>query len=109
MASNSNISDGPWDGSASNYATAAAYCAACLIDTNEPGNDKTKAACKLPVREPGGAINRGAVHAAAAALAGGRGGVQAPPAAKKAAAKKLISLYAQLKEEAPASIKNMAG
>jgi len=104
-----SISDAPWDGSASDYDSAESYCSACLIDLNESGSQKTKDACKLPIRTPSGAINRNAVHAAAAALAGGRGGVQAPPAAKKAAARKLVSLYGQLKEDPPDSIKNMAG
>ena len=104
-----NISSRPWDGSASNYKDANAYCAACLIDENEAGQPKVKALCKLPVREPdGGAPNANAIHAAAAALAGGRGGVQAKPASKKAAAKKLLALYAAMKEDAPPSIKNMA-
>lgn len=104
-----NISTKPWDGSPSQWPDAAAFCRACLIDENETGQPKTKALCKLPYREPeGGAPNVNAIHAAAAALAGGRGGVQATPASKKAAAKRLLALYAQMKEDAPPSIKNMA-
>lgn len=120
-----NISSRPWDGSAANYDDAGDWCNACLIDENPAGKPKVKGLCKLPVYEPSpddpkggpegdnpthrvGALNVNAVHAAAAALAGGRGGVQASPAAKKAAAKKLIRLYRQIKEDAPASIKNMA-
>jgi hypothetical protein len=61
------------------------------------------------VKEPNGDVNSNAVHAAAAALAGGRGGVDAPDDVKKAAAKKLISLYGQLKEDAPDSILELAG
>lgn len=75
---------------------------------NEPGADKTKAMCKLPVFEPNGDLNRNAVHAAAAVLAGGRGGVQAPPDAKRRAARKLIAFYRQLREEAPDSIRSLA-
>ena len=102
------VSNKPWSTtSAADYGDAKAFCAACLIDLN-PGSDKTKGNCKLPVREPGGAVNRNAVHAAAAALVGARGGVDAPPAAKKAAARKLIALYGELKETPPASLTQMA-
>lgn len=104
------ISDKPWGSiSESDYKDAEQFCKACLIDTNEPGKPKTKSACKLPVREPSGALNRNAVHAAASALAGARGGVAAPLAEKRKAARKLLSLYAELKEEPPESIKRLAG
>lgn len=100
--------DKAWDGSASRYPSTEAFCKACLIDENDAGEDKVQAKCKLPVYEPGGALNSNAVHSAAAALAGGRGGVKASPASKKAAAKKLIRLYGELKEDPPDSLKNMA-
>lgn len=104
------ISNKPWGSiSESDYKDAEQFCKACLIDMNEPGKPKVKDACKLPVREPGGALNRNAVHAAAAALAGVRGGVQAPLAEKRKAARKLIALYRELKEEPPESIKKLAG
>lgn len=104
-----NISSKPWDGSASNYKDANAYCAACLVDANEPGSDKVKALCKMPVREPSGDYNRTALGAAAAALAGARGnGVDLPPAEKKKAAKKLAALYARFQLPLPDSLKNMA-
>ena len=102
------ISEGAWDGAASNYSSTEAYCSACLIDLNDGSGDKTQAKCKLPVKTPSGDINRNAVHAAAAALAGGRGGVNAPPAAKKKAARALIRLYGELKEDPPDSIKSLA-
>lgn len=103
------ISDRPWGQiSERDYPDAEAFCDACLIDLNPPGAAKVKAQCKLPVREPGGALNRNAVHAAAAALVGARGGVQAPPAAKREAARALIRLYRQLDEEAPASLRRLA-
>lgn len=101
------VTSSPWDGSASRY-TPEQWKASCLIDTGE-GDPDSKGRYKLPVKEPGGAVNANAVHAAAAALAGGRGGVQASPAAKKAAARKLVSLYRELKEDVPPSIKSMAG
>ncbi|MHB8398438.1 MAG: hypothetical protein ACYDCI_05815 [Candidatus Limnocylindrales bacterium] len=104
------ISDEPWGQfSAADYPTAAAYCSACLIDTNEPGQDKTKGGCHLPVHEPDGDLNRNGIHAAAARLAGAGGGVKVSPQAKKAAARKLVALYQLvLKEKPPASIATLA-
>ena len=88
------ISNKPWGSvSESDYRDAVAFCKASLIDLNPPGEEKVKAKCKLPVYEPGGALNRNAVHAAAAVLAGGRGGVDAPPEEKRKAARKLLRLY----------------
>lgn len=55
--------------SATDYETPENSCAACLIDLNEPGGEKIKANCKLPVKEPGGTYNVNGIHAAAAALA----------------------------------------
>lgn len=101
--------DQAWDGSASRYASTAAYCAACLIDFNPDGEDPVQDMCKLPVREPNGDLNTNALSAAAAALAGARGsGVQAPPKVKKAAARKLLSLYQQCKMTPPASLQALA-
>lgn len=104
------ISNKPWGNiSESDYKDAASFCKASLIDLNESGAEKVKAKCKLPVYEPGGALNRNAVHAAAAALAGARGGVDAPVEEKRKAARKLIRLYRELDEEPPDSIKRLAG
>ena len=77
-------SDKPWSHfSASDY-TIEQWRQACLLKM--PGGDpESKSTYKLPVREPGGALNRNGVHAAAAALAGARGGVKAPAEAKAAA------------------------
>jgi hypothetical protein len=104
------ISNRPWSEiSETDYADAAAYCDACLIDLNARGDDKAKRKCKLPVREPGGALNRNAVHAAAGSLAGARGGVQAGGQDKRMAARKLVRLYRELDEEPPESVKRLAG
>src|SRR5262249_37740817 len=47
-----------WDGSASRWDTAEAYCAASAIDLNPTGAKKTKDRCHLPYKEPGsGTIN----------------------------------------------------
>lgn len=100
------FSDAAWDGSASRF-TPEQWRASTLIDTGE-GDPASKDRYKLPVKEPGGAVNRNAVHAAAAALAGGRGGVQAPAAEKKRAARALLRLYAEMQEDAPPSLKRMA-
>lgn len=104
-----SVSDKPWEQfTAASYTTANAYCAACLIDTNQ--GEKSKALCKLPYKEPGGAINRAGVHAVAAVLAGGRGGVSAPQDEKVAAAKRLVSIYRNdLKEDPPESLIRLAG
>jgi len=102
-----NISNKSWDGSASRWDTPAAYCKACLIDLNE-GGEKVKEKCHLPVHDPGGALNRNGVHAAA----GGRGitRLQGVPAeAKRKAAVKLVGLYRSLGEVAPESVYRIAG
>lgn len=103
------VSEKPWsDITPASYANPNAYCAASLIDLNQ--GEKSKALCKLPIKEPGGAINRAAVHAAAAVLAGGRGGVQAPQDQKVKAAKRLVSIYrSDLKEDPPESLLRLAG
>ena len=71
------------------------YCSACLIDMNPAGQAKTAENCKLPYKEPSGAINRNALRAISAVLAGARGGVQAPASDKAAATRKLASLKRQ--------------
>ncbi len=103
------ITSKPWDGSASKYADTAAYCSACLIDTNPSGADKVQSMCKLPIKEPNGDINSNALGAASAALAGARGGLKdVSPADKKKAAKALIRAYGEAKMDVPPSLKNMA-
>ena len=106
------VSEKRWGSiSESDYADAREYCAACLIDLNPPGEEKTKERAKLPVYEPrtlGGRLNRGAVHAAAVVLAGGRGGVDAPEERKHEAARKLVRLYRELDEDPPESIRELA-
>ena len=102
------ISNRPWgDVSEADY-TPEAFCRASLIDMNPSGEPKVKARCKLPVKEPGGALNRNGVHAAAAVLAGARGGVDAPPDARRAAARRLIGYYRELDESPPPAIVRLA-
>jgi hypothetical protein len=109
-----------WDGSASRWDTAEAYCSACLIDVNAAaGQDgKIKANCSLPIREPGDGSDtyvRQAVYAAA----GGRGigRVEKPTdldqdawdAAVKAAANEIIKAYREMDEYAPDAVYELAG
>lgn len=99
------VSDTPWNFSQADYSIEQ-WRRACLIDmgTGDPGS---KSRYKLPVKEPGGALNRNGVHAAAGRL----NQVQGISAAKRAAtARKLISLYRnQLKEDPPQHLVDMAG
>jgi len=103
------VSERPWgEITPADYRNPNHFCGACLIDLNQ--GEKSKALCKLPIREPGGAINRSAVHAAAAVLAGGRGGVQAPAPERAKAARRLVSIYRRdLREEPPESLTRLAG
>jgi hypothetical protein len=106
------VSERPWgDISESDY-TPQQWRDACLIhlEPAEGQDPLTKSLNKLPVYEPGGALNRGGCHAAASALAGGRGGVDAPAEAKAAAATTLIGLYTnELNETPPDSLYEVAG
>ncbi len=105
----SGFTNKPWDGSANRWPDAASYADSSLINLNTGARSNwTKGNVKLPIQEPNGDYNVNAIHSAASVLSGGMGGVQAPPAAKKAAAKKLVALYARMKEDVPPSIKQMA-
>jgi len=102
------ISNAPWDGSASRWSDTASYCKSCLIDENEPGtpsDKKVQSKCHLPVYEPGGALNKNGLSAAAGRLMQ----TQTSPANKKAAARKLKRLYAEAKMDVPDSVKRVAG
>lgn len=108
--------DTDWDGSASNWDTAEAYCRDCLIDLNT-GTEKTKSMCKLPYRKPGStAPNKGALRT----MATGRGlSAVTKPAdvsqqkfdqQKKKAANRLISWWPDaFGTDAPESIYQAAG
>lgn len=60
-----------WDGSASRWPTAEAYCSASAIDLNPPGQPKTKSMCHLPFHEPNGDVNINGVRAALSRLGQG--------------------------------------
>jgi hypothetical protein len=107
-----DISDRPWSGiTSASYATAAEYCAACLIDENELGYTHSKARCKLPVFEPqslGGKLNRNAVHAAANRLVRERGGMELPAAVKRRVAQRVVELYGVIGDPPPRSLQLLA-
>jgi hypothetical protein len=90
----SKFTDKPWDGAASGYKDTDAYCAACLIDLNEPGADKAQAKCKLPVQEPDGTYNKGAIRNALARISQ----VKGVPAADLSAAKARLAKLAKQAE-----------
>jgi hypothetical protein len=91
------ISEGAWDGSASRY-TPEQWKKATVLHVCT-GDEKS---ChKLPIKEPGGALSRAGVHAAAARF----NQVDAPPEAKASAARQLRGAYKQLGEEAPDVLK----
>ncbi len=103
--------DSPWNGDASQWKTAEAYCSSCLIDMNTGSEPKTKDKCKLPYKKPGsGSINKGALRAMAS---GGRGltalkGVPKDQIAK--AANFMIRHWqAAFDKSAPANVYRMAG
>jgi hypothetical protein len=65
----------------------------------------TEKSChKLPIKEPGGALNRNGVHAAASRF----NQVQGPPEAKSSAKRALRGAYGQLGEEPPEGLKASA-
>lgn len=111
------VSNKPWGEIAeSDYADAAQFCNACLMDFNQSGGEKTKGLCFLPYKEPDGTINTNGIQA----TAGGRGllRVQKPDGVtpeefakqKKQAAAKIAALYQEhLDRPAPASILRVAG
>lgn len=63
------FTDRPWDGSASRYADTPAYCDACLINDNTGPRDAwVQDKCHLPVKEPDGTYNKGAIRNALARI-----------------------------------------
>lgn len=107
MSSLTHISEKPWsDFSEADY-TLEQWHAACLIHQHD-GPPTSKSECKLPVKTPGGALNRNGVHAAAAALAGARSPIKASAEQKAKAATALRGYYKQLDEDPPDSLKQSA-
>lgn len=103
------FSDAPWSSPESKLEVGD-FAKVCLIDLNEPGEEKVKGKLKLPIRStPGGPVNKNALRAAAAALAGARGGVNAPAEAKAKAARTLVRLMREADIEVGDSLLRMAG
>ena len=96
-------SDKPWSQFPASAYTPEQWHNACLVHLHT-GAPQSKSECKLPVKEPGGALNRNGVHAAAGRL----NQTQAPPEKIASAKSKLRGLYRQLGEEPPDSLKAQA-
>ena len=85
-----------WDGSASRWDSAEAYCAASAIDLNPTGAKKTKDRCHLPYKEPGsGAININGVRAALSRIGQGmpQDATQAQRDAAKATLERILNAF----------------
>lgn len=90
------ISEKPWDGSASRFSDQE-WKSSCIIHVCD---GMEKSCHKLPIKEPGGALSRAGVHAAA-----GRIGQVDAPAEKIASAKRVLrGAYRQLGEDPPESL-----
>jgi len=100
----------PWQDPQSSL-SAADYAKVCLIDMNEPGEEKVKSKLKLPIRSrPDGPINTNALRAVAAALGGARGNeIQAPEEAKTKAARTVVRLMREAGIEPGEATLNRAG
>jgi HK97 family phage prohead protease len=98
------VSDRSWDRVAEADYSAAQWRAACLVDT---GVGDGKARYRLPVREPDGAVNRGAVRAAGHGIAAVRG---ISSDLRRSVARTLVGLYRdELHEDPPEGLETMAG
>lgn len=89
-------SEQPWDGSASRF-TDEQWKRSCIVHVCD---GMEKSCHKMPIREPGGALSRAGVHAAAGRL----NQVDAPPEAISKAKASLRGAYQELGEEPPESI-----
>lgn len=93
-----SVSSKPWDGAPSRFNDQQYRNSAAACD----GDGSTKQSCFLPHHEPGGALSRAAVHAAASRVSTLKG--RSPEAVARAKAH-LRSHYGQLDEEPPDSLK----
>lgn len=87
------VSDKPWDGSAGRF-TPEQWKRSCILHVCD---GEEKSCHKLPIREPGGALSRAGVHAAAARI----NQVDATPEQISTAKGHLRSAYKELGEEPP--------
>jgi len=97
------VSHKPWGRFSESDYTLEQLARASLIHMQEP--PKTKADCKLPIREPDGTLNANGIVAAAIRIHQ----TDAPMEKKRKAARKLVSLYRNvLNREPPDSLKRLA-
>lgn len=85
-----------WDGSASRWPTAEAYCSASALDLNPSGAAKIKDRCHLPFKEPGsGTINVNGVRAALSRIGQGypQDATQAERDSAKARLEKILASF----------------
>lgn len=95
------VSDKPWsDFTQADYSDEQ-WKRACIMHVCD---GMEKSCHKLPIREPGGALNRNAVHAAASRF----GQAQGPAEAKASAKRALRGAYKQIGEDPPDAIKASA-
>jgi len=103
------VSDKPWEQFKESDYTLEQWHRACLVHLHD-GPPTSKGQCKVPVREPDGALNRNGCHAAAAAFAGARTPLDAPLEKKRRGARELVAIYRNdLEEEPPESLLRLAG
>jgi hypothetical protein len=92
VATKESFAGGSWSSPESSL-SAEDFCKVCLVDYNSPGETKTKAKCKLPVRsKPGGPINKAALRNASSRISQMTG---VPAEVKARAAAKLARLKKQ--------------
>ncbi|HZX40785.1 MAG TPA: hypothetical protein VFE93_03035, partial [Myxococcaceae bacterium] len=94
------VSDKPWSNFTASDYTPQQWKAACCLHRSQEVEPKSNHG--LPVKEPGGALNRNGVHAAAARF----NQTQGPAAAKAAAKSCLRGAYRQIGEEPPDVLKS---
>jgi hypothetical protein len=96
VASAEFISEKPWSGAASRF-TPEQWKSSCILHVCDGAE---KSCHKLPIKEPGGALSRAGVHAAAGRI----GSVDAPPDKIASAKRALRGAYKQLGEDPPDSL-----
>src|SRR5882757_9569948 len=99
------VSERPWGRYAEAEYSSSEWRSACLVDTGI-GDPDAKSRYKLPVREPMGEVNRGAVQAAAGGLAAVRG---ISSDMRSSVGRQLVALLRDVGEEPPEGLMTMAG
>lgn len=89
------LDETPWSNYKKSDYTVDQWHRASLIHDHSSELPTSKEQCKLPIKTPSGAVNRGGMAAAAAALAGARGGVHTSDKQRRKAELSLASVYSQ--------------